>query len=247
MWTDALILPGTHDLEGSLQKEIEQGKTLDPGEIRRRWTLNENEVAKEWRTRVADPADKESVETFYDQSQGYIFELMRWHALIDDDGPLAYAVALQFAQERSCKMYLDFGAGVGSGAILFARHGFDVTLADISSTLTTFARARLAARHLQARLLDLRHESLPSNQYDIVTAMDVWEHLTDPVRAATQVARAIRPGGFLFGRFAAEPDPELPQHIVFDFEPTFRQLENEGMKAVWRDEWLWGHQAFQKQ
>lgn len=76
--------------------------------------------------------------------------------------------------------------------------------------------------------------------------MDVWEHLTDPVETASRFARATKPGGFLFGRFAAEPDENHPQRIVYHFEPTFRRLTEEGVVDVWRDEWLWGHQAFQK-
>ena len=37
-----------------------------------------------------------------------------------------------------------------------------------------------------------------------------------------------------------------PQHIVLNFETTFRRLRERGFEEVWRDEWLWGHQVFQK-
>jgi hypothetical protein len=40
----------------------------------------------------------------------------------------------------------------------------------------------------------------------MITAMDVFEHLPDPVKAVDHLAIALRRGGFLFGRFAAEPD-----------------------------------------
>jgi len=76
--------------------------------------------------------------------------------------------------------------------------------------------------------------------------MDVWEHLADPVGVVDQVADAIAPGGFLFGRFAAQPHTNYPQHIVVDFEPTFRRLAERGFVETWRDDWMWGHQAFQK-
>ncbi len=77
--------------------------------------------------------------------------------------------------------------------------------------------------------------------------MDVWEHLVEPVGTAVEVARALKSGGFLFGRFAAEPEAKAPQHIVFDFEPTFRQFERDGLVSIWSDDWLWGHRVFQKQ
>ncbi len=54
------------------------------------------------------------------------------------------------------------------------------------------------------------------------------------------------PGGFLYGRFACREDDERPQHIVHDFEPAFERLRALGFSLVWEDEWLWGHQVFQK-
>jgi hypothetical protein len=47
--------------------------------------------------------------------------------------------------------------------------------------------------------------------------MDVFEHLSDPLTAVGALAKAIRPSGCLFGRFAAEQDELRPQHIVRDF------------------------------
>jgi hypothetical protein len=109
---------------------------------------------------------------------------------------------LHFARQYGCQCYLDFGSGVGSGGILFARHGFEVTLADISSTLLGFSPWRLRD--------------------------------------------ALKPGGFLYARISAETDEDRPQHIVQDFGPTFTRMQGMGLVQVWQDEWLWGHQVFQK-
>ena len=35
-------------------------------------------------------------------------------------------------------------------------------------------------------------------------------------------------------------------HIVQDFEPVFARFAEQGLREVWRDDWLWGHQVFQK-
>lgn len=246
-WADAIGLPGRGALLDSLVSEItEFTRFTDPDEVRRRWKSAVTDVRDEWRTRVTGHPDPAAIAAFYDRSDAYIFDLMAWHSLADDNGPLAYVVALRFAEQRGCRAYLDFGSGVGSGAILFGRHQFSIALADISSNLLSFARARCEARGLAAAYIDLKTSELPDASFDMVTAMDVWEHLTNPVETASQIAKAIKPGGFLFGRFAAEPDEDHPQHIVYDFEPTFRRLTKEGFVEVWRDEWLWGHQAFQK-
>src|SRR5262249_16184158 len=134
----------------------------------------------------------------------------------------------------------------GSGAILFANHGYDVAQADISSTLLDFSRWRFARRQLPVTTIDLTSEELACEGFDFITAMDVFEHLADPVEAATLLAAALRPGVQVVGRFAADPDPTRPQHIVFDFAPTFRRLAFHGLTEVWKDVWLWGHQVFQK-
>ena len=76
--------------------------------------------------------------------------------------------------------------------------------------------------------------------------MDVFEHLVDPVKTVNELSEALRPGGFLFGRFHAEIDEDRPQHIVQDFGPVFARLSDLGFVQVWQDEWLWGHQVFQK-
>src|SRR5215813_9562729 len=154
--------------------------------------------------------------------------------------------ALDFARSRGCKSYLDFGSGIGSGAILFARYGMDVACADISSSLLAFSRWRFQKRHLNARLIDLKKGPLPRSAFDLVTAMDVFEHLTDPAGSVDQIWETLRPGGFLYGLFACDGEDARPQHIVHDFEPVFRRLRDRGFVQVWEDAWLWGHQVFRK-
>jgi hypothetical protein len=82
--------------------------------------------------------------------------------------------------------------------------------------------------------------ALKAGSYDLVTAMDVREHLVDPVGTVDTLADAMAPGGFLYGRFAAEDNADYPQHIVTDFEATFTRLAQRRFKEVWRDDWLRG-------
>ena len=247
LWADALRCEGHSGLKESLLAEIsEYTGCTDLHQIEQRCRGAVEAVRDEWHDKGTDSADRAAVETFYDQTEAYIFDLMWWHTLEDDPSPLAYVVAMKFAQQHGCTRYLDFGAGVGSAGIVFARHGFDVTLADISANLLRCAAWRLQRRGLAAGLLDLKTDSLPAARYDMVTAIDVWEHLVDPLATVDHLAEAIVPGGFLFGRFAAESDSNYPQHIITDFAPTFQRLGDRGFREVWRDDWLWGHQVFQK-
>lgn len=246
VWTDALLLPGETDLEHSLLTELGRLEGIaDLGIVRQRCQRAMIEMRDEWKSGVRED-DAESIVRYYDQSQAYIYELMWWHTLADDNSPLGYVSALHLAVKNGCRASLDFGAGVGSGSLLFARHGMTVALADISSTLQDFARRRLDARGVDADYIDLKAASLPPDAYDFVTAMDVFEHLAEPEETVDALAASLRPGGILFGRFAAELDDDRPSHIARDFTRTFERLAHHGFVECWRDGWLWGHQAFQK-
>jgi len=245
-WNEALVDQGQENLPDSLLRELsDYVQCNDTAEVRRRCESAVETLKREWHAQV-QPGEERAIERFYDQSQTTIYELMWWHTLRDDLSPLAYVTALHLARQHGGRQYLDFGAGVGSGGILFARHGFNVTLADISSTLLLFSQWRFKRRGLPTACIDLKAHELPENAYDFVTAMDVFEHLVNPIATVEQLWKALRPGGFLYARIAAEDDEDRPQHIVQDFGPTFQRMEALGFVQVWEDKWLWGHQVFQK-
>jgi 2-polyprenyl-3-methyl-5-hydroxy-6-metoxy-1,4-benzoquinol methylase len=246
VWEQALILEGHRDLQESLLAELGRYTDCqDVTEVQRRCVHAVANVKHEWEEKVQS-VDRQAIERFYDESQAMLYELTWWHTLGDDLSPLAYLLALRFAQQHGCRRYLDFGAGVGSGGILFARHGFQVALADISSSLLRFSAWRLGIRRMPAQYIDLKLSGLPSQAFEMITAMDVFEHLSDPVEVVEKLWKALKPGGFLYARIAAEPDEDRPQHIVQDFGPTLERMQKLGLVEVWRDDWLWGHQVFQK-
>ena len=155
-------------------------------------------------------------------------------------------MALQIARAHSVRSCLDFGSGVGSGGLLFSHADIGTTLADISTTLLDFARWRFDRRRLPARFVDLKDTPLPESSFDMILAMDVFEHLVEPVEVTERLWRALKPGGLLFARIHAAIDPSHPQHVVEDFGPTFARMEQLGFMEKWRDRALWGHVLFQK-
>ena len=246
-WERALMLDGFTDFRMSILSEI-SAYTGNPDlhDVEDLCLQALARIKREWHETIASP-DKESVEVFYDQSQGMLYELMWWHTLIEDHSPLAYVVALRFSRLHGCRDYLDFGCGVGSGGLLFAINGHNTTLADISSVALDFSAWRFAKRGFLARYIDLKQNTLPENSFDFITAMDVFEHLVQPEKAVNDLWKALKPGGFLFGRFHAEADEDRPHHITLDFTPTLNALASLGFTKVWQDQWLWGHEVFQKQ
>jgi SAM-dependent methyltransferase len=255
-WSLAVLLPGMFDLKTSMLTELARYTgCADLTEIERRCRRAPDDMASEWDRGVKE-SDRASVEHFYDSSAAEIYGLAWWHILEEDLTPLSYVVASEFARERGCRSYLDFGSGIGSGALVFggdapsgvaSRQPMETTCADISSPMLEFCRFRQEIRGRSGRFVDLRHDALPVRAYDFITAMDVFEHLYDPVEAIERLHDALRPGGYIFGRWAIEEHDERRGHIVRDLRPTFRRMEELGLVEVWRDDWIWGHQIFQKQ
>ena len=244
-WTKAQLCNGETDLRAGLLKEVAAYYHVsDSADIDRACDSAVDTLKSEWDKSV-DSQQRSSVESFY-ETKTHIYDLMNWHTLRDDSGPLAYVVALQIARAHSVRSCLDFGSGVGSGGLLFRLADIDTTLADISTTLLDFARWRFDRRRLPARFVNLKDTPLPESSFDMILAMDVFEHLVDPVEVVQQLWRAMKPGGLLFARIHAAVDPSHPQHIVEDFGPTFARMEELGLTERWRDRALWGHLLFQK-
>jgi SAM-dependent methyltransferase len=244
-WKRALLCDGETDLRASLLREVaDYYNVSDLAEIDRSCSRAVDTLKLDWHAMV-NPRQRSSIESFY-ENKTHIYDLINWHTLGDDTGPLAYVVALQIARDHNVHSCLDFGSGVGSGALLFGRANIEMTLADISTTLLDFARWRFHLRSLPAHFVDLNSAPLPDGAFDMILAMDVFEHLVDPVAAVEQLWRALKQGGLLFARIHAETDPSHPQHIAEDFGPTFKRMAELDFVERWRDRALWGHLLFEK-
>ncbi|MBB6562445.1 2-polyprenyl-6-hydroxyphenyl methylase/3-demethylubiquinone-9 3-methyltransferase [Acidovorax soli] len=99
------------------------------------------------------------------------------------------------------KRVLDVGCGGGILAESMARRGADVLGIDLADKLlqvaTLHARktgASVAYRHVSA-------EELAAEQpgsYDVVTCMEMLEHVPDPRQVIEACARLVKPGGWVF-------------------------------------------------
>ncbi len=115
---------------------------------------------------------------------------------------------------------LEFGGGFGNDAIVYARRGFEVHYADLVSLRNTDVVARrFAARELDISIHDVG--ALPDRRFDVITAMDVLEHIYDVEEAIAQLASRIPRGGLLccvnaFGAVTYDGDHHDKNRVYLD-------------------------------
>ncbi len=228
-WREALLLPGETDPVESGLRELAEYFGLSRQQALRRCDNAVAESKREWEA-VARQTP-EQIKDFYRTTRSYIFEHVWWHATDPAIG-IANAEILNLALNRGAQSYLDFGAGVGANALLFARAGFTVTLADISTSMLDFARWRLQRRGIKAELIDLNRRQLPDDCFDFVTAIDVCEHLPRPEIELRQISRSMKIGGAMVFNCRAGEDENRPMHVLKTANPVRRALRSCGFREI---------------
>ncbi|MDB4927910.1 MAG: Methyltransferase type 11, partial [Myxococcaceae bacterium] len=98
---------------------------------------------------------------------------------------------------------LDVGCQTGALPIALCRRGADVTGVDVEEKLVEGARIRARGHGVAPALRVAVAEALPfaDASFDVVTFVDVIEHVRDARAAVRELARVLRPGGtlYLFG------------------------------------------------
>jgi 2-polyprenyl-3-methyl-5-hydroxy-6-metoxy-1,4-benzoquinol methylase len=228
-WREALLLDGEADPVASGLRELAEYFGISREQARRACETALADSKREWEADARETP--EQVLDFYDRTRSYIFEHVWWH-VTDQQYNSANVEILDYALWRGARDYLDFGAGVGANAILFARHGLRVTLGDVSRTMLDFARWRLERRGLRAEYLYLREQQLPPGRFDFVTAVDVFEHLVHPSAEVQRISAAMKTAGALVFNCLTGEDPERPMHILPTPYPVLRALRQGGLRRA---------------
>jgi len=232
LWYDALRIPGK-TLEQTIAEEVADyfGKSVD--EVVEFWYYSTKQLKLEWD--ALNPQTEEDILSYYDKNTTYIYELSYWHTLHKNLGLIENARSLELALSHPGRKYLDFGGGTGSNIILFHKHGFECALADISTSLLNFAKARFKRREINCRVVDLKADSLPDEYFDFVTAVEILEHTPHPVEIMKQIVRATKKGGLITAWIPFFKDELRPMHLVTNINVA-EQFLALGLFEVSRDD-----------
>lgn len=232
IWEEALIVSGTQTLIDSAVGELCDYFAKSAEEVRAILPEAGKLLAEEWHRMNINKKDKSSVSDFYNKTSLEIFELMQWNVYGQEKGPISYVAALELAQKMGFKRYLDYGSGVGSGIILFLKHGLEASGADIATPLQDFIKFRLKSRNLTAKLIDLKKQGLKPDAYDIITCFDVLEHAVDPRSMLKELRASLKKGGILVVNNVTCPeDKNKPMHI--SRVGLEKKLRSAGFDQLW--------------
>jgi 2-polyprenyl-6-hydroxyphenyl methylase / 3-demethylubiquinone-9 3-methyltransferase len=113
-------------------------------------------------------------------------------------------VRARFVAERAAlrgSRVLDVGCGGGLLCEAMAREGASVTGLDLSPGMVEVARLHALEQNLT---IDYRNEDVAAlaarepGSFDVVTSMEMLEHVPDPAQMTATLASLVRPGGAVF-------------------------------------------------
>jgi SAM-dependent methyltransferase len=102
---------------------------------------------------------------------------------------------------QGARRYLDVGCGFGGFLVAFARLGLDVCGIELDPVRVELSRANLADEGLGERVhaRSILEPDLASSlgTFDVITCIDVIEHVDDVPTAIVRMGELLRPGGIL--------------------------------------------------
>lgn len=194
---------GKETITQDLAKFLNRAPAYVRGRINDKAALRTAEI---WRER--NPDTLEEVRRFYSETAEYLFELAHWNA------SNTFKEVINYLPQVDGLKVLDFGGGIGSLALLLHKRGANVDYLDLPGLVTEFAKFRSNGR---VNFIDSLEDN--SEAYDLIIAIDVFEHLPDLPEQLIMIAKALKYDGILF------------------FHNNFGQLELHPQHTDWSQKW----------
>jgi len=206
-------------------------------EVKKNMKIATENIAREWKYFKGINNEIE----FYKTTKGYIFELEDWH--IKDKMKQAGMVAISSSSKG--KKILEYGCGTADISLLAALAGAnEIHALDLPSQTLDFAKFKL--KKLLGKKLDkvkfiksknkIDDLKLKKDYYDLVSAEDVFEHVTNPEKHAKKIYDSLKIGGSMFFSTEYVHSDFHPMHLEvnekFNGINWLYKLENIGFKIV---------------
>jgi SAM-dependent methyltransferase len=214
-----------------IQELLDYSK-LPEDEVRYMAANSQEITAKKWAE--ADRSTPEGLRAFYSSVTNWVFGTLSYHARqTTQPHPILPVDAAVAVANRKPGEHLDFGAGVATASLLFARLGWRSTASDVAPPLLDFARWRFAKNGLDFRVIDLNSEKIPADTYDLITAFNTMAHVDNAAASLRDLHAALRPGGLLIFDIDSRKKSGTDQWFLYDsHNPILRIMRRTGFKPV---------------
>lgn len=202
-WTEAHTAPTPFglDLLDNLTADIAEWAEEDFGDTRRMIEVAQELSGFLWKTKPQHQTEREWYQR-EDVGMAYVGDLANWHLR----GHLPTLAALDGIEG---KRLLDYGAGIGTFALLAAQRGARVTAFEPNPVMREFMTWRALKYGLGIEILSDAPRG--DGTYDVVTCWHVFEHLPNPEVTLERLLDLMVPDG-LFVTESGFDDHDTPQH-----------------------------------
>lgn len=137
-----------------------------------------------------------------------------------------------YSNGRPFGQVLNLGTGEGDYDPMIAAKSQQLIACDINENDIHFAKEMNGhLSNLTYQIEDALNLTFPNNFFDLITSVDVMEHVGQPKRMTEEIARVLRPGGVAFITF-----PQL--HFPWTYDPINRIS---GKRAIAQGAYAFGH------
>lgn len=181
----------------TLLEDIAEFAAEDMGDVRRMVATGTRQTARLWDDRPEGQTDA----SWYgreDVGIAYIGDLADWH--------MRGAGQWMRLHDTKGKRVLDFGAGIGTAALVAARGGAEVECYEPNPVMREFIEFRAKKHGIPVSVVDAI-----TGQYDAIAVWHVFEHLPAPEETLQMLLGYMAPGGVLLTESGFH-DRTTPQH-----------------------------------
>jgi 2-polyprenyl-3-methyl-5-hydroxy-6-metoxy-1,4-benzoquinol methylase len=167
---------------------------------------------------VDDWNKKDSINGFYQSTDVYIYGLIDYCSekrILNNLFPITDVEKADI---------LDFGGGIGVHSLILSRLN-NVFYYDLESKTKEFAKYINKTMNGSITFID-DEKDVYEKKYDVILALDVLEHLVNPIEAVMKLTNALRPGGYLITTgLDFSIGPNTPMHLVnnLNYKDTYRK------------------------
>jgi len=220
-----LQLPATSTLRASLVDEVVRYFGLNPNEAQR---LLDAPLPEGW---TQDRYDPQEVRELFASDPAFLVANLRFADT--DKYVLVRHLIARFARQSNIRRLLDYGCGAGNMAIFLAKTGIpQIGCADVSESILKLVSWRFGIRGLDGpECIDLSRPPGPLDRFGMITAIDLFEVVSDISGTMRLIDQMLSPGGILAvtlsiakGKAAAQrswaagPEAEVVAKALTDME-----------------------------